>query len=131
MEVADRRDDRQRDRGVDARDRHQPLDLLALERDPAERGVDDPQLLAVEVELAQQRLDRELLIGRERLVRQPAAALDPEQVRRRRLRDQVALQDRLHLVLEPRALPDDVRPASDLAAQRLGVLVGASTPPGR
>ncbi len=100
VEVPDRRDDRQGDRGVNAGDRHQPLDLLGLKRDSAELGVDDPQLLAVEVELAQQCLDGQRLIRRQRLVREPAAALDPEQVRRRRLGDQVALQDGLHLILE-------------------------------
>ena len=122
-EVPDRGDDRQRDRRVNARDRHQPLHLAAAQRDPAELGVDDPQLLRVEVELAQQRSDGELLIGRQRLASQPHATLDPEQVRRRATRDQVAMQDRLHLILQPRALPDDVRPARDLPTQRLGRLI--------
>jgi hypothetical protein len=35
----------------------------------------------MEVQLAQQRLDREVLIGRELLIAKPAAALDPEQIR--------------------------------------------------
>ena len=124
VKVADGRHDRQRHGGVDPGDRHQPLDLPALQRDTSERGVDDPQLLPVEVELAQQRLDGELLIRRQRLVRQPAPALDPEQIRHRRLRDQVALQDRLYLILDPRPLPDQMRAPSDLPAQRLRVLVG-------
>ena len=68
VRVADGRDDRQRHGGVDAGNRHQPLDLPALQRDPPEHGVDDPQLMTVEVELAQQRLDGELLIGWQRLV---------------------------------------------------------------
>jgi hypothetical protein len=80
--------------------------------------------VAVEVELAQQRLDRELLVGWQRLVREPAATLDPEQIGDRRLGHQVASQDRLHLVLQPRALPDDVRPPGDLSTQRLRLLVG-------
>jgi hypothetical protein len=41
-EVTDRGDDRQRRGGVHARDGQQPPDLGALERDPAELGVDDP-----------------------------------------------------------------------------------------
>jgi hypothetical protein len=41
-EVTDRCRQRQRDRRIDARDRHQPLDFWALESDPAECGVDDP-----------------------------------------------------------------------------------------
>ena len=102
---------------------HQPLDFRASERDSAELGVDDPQLLAMEIELTQQRLDRERLIGRQRLVGQPAAALDPEQIRGRAARDQVAMQDRLHLVLQACALSDHVRPAGDLTTQRLSGLV--------
>jgi hypothetical protein len=68
VKVPDRRDDRQRDRRIDAGDRHQPLDLLPLKRDPAELPVDQTQLLAVEVKLAQQRLHRQLLIRRQPLV---------------------------------------------------------------
>jgi hypothetical protein len=57
---------------------------------PPERRVDDPQLLGVEVDLAQQRVNRELFVGGEMLIGQPAAALDPEQVRRWAARDQIA-----------------------------------------
>jgi hypothetical protein len=40
------------------------ISLRALERGPAERGVDDPQLPAVKIELAQQRLDRHRVVSR-------------------------------------------------------------------
>jgi len=53
----------------------------------------------VEIELAQQRLDCERLVGRQRLVGQPTTTLDPEQVSRRAARDQVAMKNRLHLIL--------------------------------
>jgi hypothetical protein len=52
--VPDRGHDRQGHGGIHARDGQQPADLGAFQADPAEFGVDDPQLLAVEVELAQQ-----------------------------------------------------------------------------
>ena len=115
-EVTDRRDQRQRDGCVDAGDGDQPQDLFALQRDPSQSGVDDPQLLGVKVDLTQQRVDRELLIGRQVLITKPAAALDPEQVRRRATWDQVALKDRLHLILQAGALPHDVRASGDLTA---------------
>jgi len=51
-EVTDRRDDRERDGRVDTGDRHQPLDIVACERDLAELRVDDREFLAVEVQLA-------------------------------------------------------------------------------
>jgi hypothetical protein len=61
-EVADRGHDRQGHGGVHARDGHEPADLDAFQADPAEFGVHDLQLLAVEVELAQQRPDRLVLV---------------------------------------------------------------------
>jgi hypothetical protein len=79
-EVADRGDDRQRHGGVHARDGHEPADLGAFQADPAELSVDDAQFLAVEVELAQQRPDRLLLVSREVLGGQPRPALVAEQV---------------------------------------------------
>jgi hypothetical protein len=61
-EVADRGHDRHGHGGVHSGDGQQPADLGALQGDPAELGVDDPQLLAVEVELAQQRPNRLVLV---------------------------------------------------------------------
>jgi hypothetical protein len=43
-----------------------------------------------------------------------------EQIRGRAPPDQVAVQDRVHLVLQPSALTHDMRPAQHLAAQRAG-----------
>lgn len=63
VEVADRRHDRERDGGVDARDRHEPRDLGSAQPDLPELSVDQAQLLAGEVELAQERLDRLALVG--------------------------------------------------------------------
>ena len=121
--VADRGDQRQRDGRVHAGDGHQPQHLFALQSSAPQGGVDDPQLLVVKVDLAQQGVDRELLVGGQVLIGQPAAALDPEQVGCRAAWDQVAVKDRLHLVLQPRALPDDARPSGDLATQRVGGLI--------
>jgi hypothetical protein len=79
-EVADRRGDRHRGRDVDTGDRHQPLGVRAAQRDLRELGVDEPQRLAVEVQLAQQRPGGLALVGRQLLLGQPAAIRDPEQV---------------------------------------------------
>ncbi len=122
-EVADRGDDRERDGRVDTGDRHQPLDLSAGQRDAAELGVDDPQLLAVEVKLAQQRLHCLALIRRQRLLRQPRPALVAEQIGGRATRQEVAVQDRLDLVLQPRALAHDMRPPRDLTTERVRLVV--------
>jgi hypothetical protein len=62
LKVPDRGHDRQGHGGVHAGDGQQPADLGAFQADPAEFGVHDPQLLAVEVELAQQRPDCLVLV---------------------------------------------------------------------
>ena len=119
-EVTDRRHDRQRNRGIHPGDGHQPQHLRPPERGLAQVGVDQGQLLAVEVELPQQGASSGLLIGWQILSRQPHPALDPEQVGGRAPWHQVAGQDGVHLVLQPRALLHDVRPAQHLPAQRIG-----------
>jgi hypothetical protein len=78
----------------------------------------------MEVQLTQQRHHGLTLIGGHPLLGQPGAALVAEQVRGRAARDQVAMQHRLHLVLQPRALPDDMRPPCHLAPACLRLLVG-------
>jgi hypothetical protein len=123
-EVADRGHDRQRHGGVHPWDRQQPAHLGVLEGDPAELGVDDAQLRPVKVELAQQRPDGLLLVWGQVLGGQPRPAFVAEQVGGWAARDEVAVQDRLDLVLQPGPLPHDVGAAGDLAAQREGGLIG-------
>jgi hypothetical protein len=124
VEFADRGHDRQRDGRVDAGNRHQSRNLAALQADPPKLEIDQAQLLAGEVELTQQRRDRLGLIARQLLLGEPRPALAPEQIRRRAAGNEVAMQDRVDPVLQPRALSDDVRAASDLASQRVSLIVG-------
>src|SRR3954464_2289015 len=91
---------------------------------PRQLGVDPAQLVAVEVQLAQQRREGAALVGRQLLLGQPGPARAPEQVGGRAARHEVAMQDRLHLVLQARALAHQVRAARDLPAPRLRLLVG-------
>jgi hypothetical protein len=53
-----------------------------------------------------------------------ARPLTPNRSAARAARDEIAVQDRLHLVLQPGPLPHDVGAADDLAAQREGGLIG-------
>jgi hypothetical protein len=80
-----------------------PLHLGSAERDFTQLGVDQSEFLAVEVQLPQQRRRSGLLIGRQQLLGKPGPALDAEQVSGRAPLDQVAVQDRLHLVFQPGA----------------------------
>jgi hypothetical protein len=113
---------------VDAGNRHQPPGVLTCQRDAGELGIDQLQLLAVEVQLAQQRPDRAALVGRQVLLGQPRPALATEQVGGRAARHEVAMQNRLHAVLQPGALANDVRAAGDLATPGLGLGVGDPHP---
>ena len=64
------------------------------------------------------------LVERKLLLAEPQPPLLAEQVGGGAARDEVAVEDRLHLILEPRALTDDVGAARYLAAERMRLLVG-------
>jgi hypothetical protein len=102
-DVADHRHQRCRGRHIDARDRHQPLDLGVLKRLLRHERVDLLELLAEEVELAQTPINSEPLVEWQQLVGQPPTALDTEQIGDRRAGFEVALQHRRDLVLDLRA----------------------------
>ena len=53
-------------------------------------------------------IDRALFVIRQRLAGQPFAAAPIEQIGVRTLRDQVRVQDRMHFVLDPRAMTNDL-----------------------
>jgi hypothetical protein len=78
------------------------------------------QFLALKVQLPKQRERRGLLVRRQLLLGQPASSLDPEQVTGRTPHHQIAMQDRVDLVLQPGPLPHDLRAAQHLATQRAG-----------
>jgi hypothetical protein len=78
----------------------------------------------VEVDLPQQRRDRRAFIGGQVLLGQPASTFVAEQIRRCAARHEIAVQDRVDLVLAPGPLTDQTGPADHLTAQRVGRLVG-------
>jgi hypothetical protein len=125
VDLADRGDQRERDRTVDAGDREQTLDLLACESDLGEFALDKRELLAGDVEAAQRGTDGDLLVGRQRLLGEPGPALLAEEVGGGAAGEQVAVQNRLHLVLQARALAHDRAPPRDKPPQGLQLLVGA------
>src|SRR5262249_33094158 len=60
------------------------------------------------VKLTDVPIDRCAFIVRQLLSGQPRPATGVEKIGMRALRDQVRVQDRMHLVLEPRAMPHDL-----------------------
>ena len=77
-----------------------------------------------ERDLPERRLHGLGLLDRQLQRAKPLAALDPEQIRARRLALQPAHQDRVHLVLDARARADQLLAAREPAAQHATALVG-------
>jgi hypothetical protein len=80
----------------------------------------DLQILPKPNELAQMPLDGETLVFRHGLLGKPGTALAATQIRMRAGRDQMAVQDRLDDVLQPRPLPDDLVATGHLPAANAG-----------
>ena len=108
MDVPDRGCQAGRDREVDTRDRDQPLDGRVSQRAVRNGCVEHRQIFAKPVEFAQVALDRDPLIVRKGLARKPSTADAAEQIRVRTMRNEVGVQDRVDLVLDPRPMPDDL-----------------------
>ena len=85
-------------------------------------------LAVEELDLAHGRVDGLALGERQLLLGQPAAALDAEQIRRRRAVLQAAHQHRVDLVLRARARPHELRPAREPPAHRADALIGRPHP---
>ncbi len=122
-EVPDRGHDRGGHGDVDARNGHQPGDHRVPDGVGSDVALDQGELVAGEVELAQQRVDAALLISGQRLSGEPATADAAEHVRVRACRHQVARQDGVHLVLEPGPLAHQMGPARHQPAPHPGPLV--------
>jgi len=113
VEVADCGEDRDRDGDIDPGHGHQSRDDRVVERLQGDVAVDLGELLAVEVELPQKRLDAPPLIRGQVLPVKPALTDAGEEVGVRTGRDEVARHDRVHLVLHPGALLDQMSPSHD------------------
>jgi hypothetical protein len=74
------------------------------------------EVFAEPIKLAQVPLERKALVRRENLLAKPCAALRRAQVLMRTSGDQVRVQDRLHDVLQPGALPHKLIATGDLPA---------------
>ena len=86
------------------------------------------ELLAVEVELPQKRLDAAPLVGGQVLPAEPALTDAGEEVGVRAGRDEVARHDRVHLVLHPGALLDEMSSSHHESPQHPGAVVGDPRP---
>lgn len=70
------------------------------------------------IELAHPLLQSAELVRRQLLLRKPSAALLAEQVRVWTARDEMRVKHRVHLVLQSRSMPNQLRATCNLSAQR-------------
>ena len=104
LDVTDRSGQADRDRQVDAGNRQQALYCRIINCRLGEGAIEAAQILAEPVELAQMALDGVLLILGQRLLAEPCSPLAAEQVGMRARRDQMGMQDGMHLILDPGAM---------------------------
>ena len=116
LDGTDRGDEPDRDHHVDARDRHQPLDVRVAQSITRQLALNNAQVLAEPVVLTQVPGDCVALVGRERLGQEPRPSPRPKQISVRTGRHEVGVQDRLRNRLQPRPLPHDLCAARDLSS---------------
>ncbi len=107
-DIADRSDEPRRDRDVDPGDGDQSLDRRIADCALGHLPVEHLQIIREPVELPEVPVNRRLLVGRKRLTGKPVPAAPVEQVGVRAARDQMGVKDRVHLVLDPGAVPDEL-----------------------
>ncbi len=123
-DVADRGDDPDSDGEVDSRDGHEAPGRRVIQDGPGQAAVQFGQIRLGVVERSEQAGDGRALVGRQRLQRQPRPALVTEQVGGRAPREEIAVEDRVDLVLQTGPMADDLRPPRDLPTERLGPVIG-------
>ena len=81
-------------------------------------------LLGEPVKLAQVPLDGRAFVVRQFLPSEPTPAQPAEQVSMRARRDEMCLQDGMHLVLDLGPMPNDLVATGHKATQAFGILIG-------
>ena len=107
-DVTDRRDQAGSNNQVDAGDREQLLHCRITDGRLRDLSPENRQILAQPIEFAQVSFDRGALVIGDDLSCQPDPSQSPEQFGMRAWRDQIGMQDRVHFVLDPRAVPDNL-----------------------
>lgn len=106
--IADRRNQAGSNNEVDAGDREQSLNGWIANRRLCDLALENRQILAQPIELTQMSFDcRGFVIG-DHLSRKPDPAQPPKQIGMRTWRDQMSMQDRVHLILDLRTVPDNL-----------------------
>ena len=108
LDAADRRHQPCRHSQVDAGDGQEALDGFVVQGVLGDVAVELGKIFPEPVELADMTRNRGPFILRNRLAGQPVAAALVEEIGIRALRDQMRMQDGMHLVLDPGPVPDNL-----------------------
>jgi hypothetical protein len=114
-DVTDDRHERSRGGNTDSWNGHESLDVVGVKGVDRDISIDKRDLSIQEVDLSQAGIDRLAFIDRELQLRQPHASLSAEQIRGRGAALEVALQNRMDLVLGLGALLDELSSSRDTA----------------
>ena len=118
--VADGRNEAHGRSQIDTRDGQQPFERRIVHRALGDLLVEYGQILAQPVEFAQVPHDRGRFVFRQDLPSQPRPTQPAEQIGMGARRDEMRVKDRMHFVLDPRAMPDDLVAAGNQTAEALG-----------
>lgn len=99
----------------------EPLDGAVVPRALSDLAIENGKVLAKPVEFAQMPVDCIALVLRQLLTRQPCPSQPIEQLGVRAFWDQMGVQDRVHFVLDPRAMTDKLIPSRRQPALPLGL----------
>lgn len=108
VDAADRRHQPGCNSQIDTGDGQQPPDRFILQRVLGDVAVEHGKVLSEPVQLADMALDRDAFVLRHRLAGQPVAAALVEEIGMRAFRDQMRMQDGMHLVLDPGPVPNNL-----------------------
>ncbi len=109
---------------IDARDGHQALGSGLAQGDLCQVTINRRHIGAGKVQRAQQALDGAVLVSRQGLLTQPGTPFLTEEIRGWAPRHQIPMQDRVNLVLQSRAVADELGSPTYLAPELLGRLIG-------
>ena len=107
-DVADRGDEACRHRDIYACNGQKPFYRWVFETTLSNLAIKELNILGKSIEFAEVSVDRLDLIGRKNLAPQPGSTETAEKIGMRATRHEMRMQDRMDLVLDPRAMTDDL-----------------------
>jgi hypothetical protein len=107
-DVADRGNEASRHRDIHTSDSQKPFDRWVVQTTLGDLAIEEFKILGEPIEFAEVSIDRLDLVGGKNLASQPGTADTAEKIGMRTTRHEMRMQNRMNLVLDPRAMTDDL-----------------------